>query len=297
LTSRFPNSSAVLVQDGILQARGKNMAAARKSFEQAVKLDPRSTEAIAGLVALDIAAKQPAAARARVDAEVQRPDVSLSMLMLVARTCFATGDRKTAEQYFRRVLERDPTYLQAYVALGQLYVIDRRLDAALAEFEALAKRDPRPIAPLTFAGVILQAQGKTADAQDRFERALQIDPVAPVAANNLAWIYAQSGGNLDVALQLARTAHSKLPDTAEVNDTLGFIYYKKNLLPQSVTSLRAAVEKDPAQATYHYHLGLALAKSGEAPAATEHLTRALTIKADFDGATDARAVLETLRSR
>jgi tetratricopeptide (TPR) repeat protein len=176
-------------------------------------------------------------------------------------------------------------------------VIERRLDAALAEFDELAKHDPRPVAPLTFAGVILLAQGKTSEAQDRFERALQVDPTAAVAANNLAWIYSESGRNLDIALQLAQTAHRKLPDTPEVADTLGFIYYKKNLLPQAIQSLNAAVDKDPTKAGYHYHLGLAMAKSGNAAGAKEHLTTALNLKRDFQGAADARTVLQSLETR
>ena len=78
-------------------------------------------------------------------------------------------------------------------------------------------------------GVLLEAKGDIEGARDRFERVLQIDPEAAVAANNLAWIYAQHGGNLDVAMHLAQTAQKRMPEVAEVGDTLGFIYYKKNL--------------------------------------------------------------------
>jgi Flp pilus assembly protein TadD len=117
-----------------------------------------------------------------------------------------------------------------------------------------------------------------------------------VAANNLAWIYAQSGGNLDVALQLAETATRKLPDSPEVSDTLGFIYYKKGLFPQAIRVLNSAVEKDGKNPGFHYHLGLALAKSGDKAGATEHLTRALSLKPDFEGAADARELLKTLGS-
>ena len=55
-----------------------------------------------------------------------------------------------------------------------------------------------------------------------------------MAANNLAWRYAEDGGNLDVALSLAQTAKRKLPDSPEVSDTLGWIYLKKDLDTQAV---------------------------------------------------------------
>jgi tetratricopeptide (TPR) repeat protein len=214
--------------------------------------------------------------------------------MLAARTYAALGDLKTSEEMLRRVLAVDPSYLAAYGALGQLYARQGRLDSALTEFEALAARESKPVSALTLAGMILEAQRKTAAAQERFERVMQIDPSAPVAANNLAWIYAQSNGNLDQALELAQTAQRKLPDTAEVNDTLGFIYYKKGLVPQAVRALTAAVKNDGSNPEFHYHLGLALAKSGDKSGAAEHLTRALALNSNFASAGHANEMLRLL---
>jgi Flp pilus assembly protein TadD len=182
-----------------------------------------------------------------------------------------------------------------YGALGQIYAKQGRLPEALVEFEALAQRDPKPVAALTLAGIIMERQGNKAGAQQRFERVIQLDSNAPVAANNLAWLYAENGGNLDVALQLAQTAKRQLPNSPEVNDTLGFIYYKKNLPALALPPLQSSVEKDPSNAEYHYHLGLAYSRAGDKAKASESLTRALTLKPDFAGAQDARSVLASLK--
>jgi tetratricopeptide (TPR) repeat protein len=217
-------------------------------------------------------------------------------LMLAARTYAATGDLRTSEQLLRRVVTTDPTYLAAYALLGQLYAKQGRLDEALTEFDALAQRDSKPVAALTMTGIVLEAQGKGAAARERYERVIELDGSAPVAANNLAWMYAQSNDKLDRALELAQTARRGLPKTPEVSDTLGFVFYKKGLLPQAVDALRSAVEADAGNPGYQYHLGLALAKSGEKTAAAEHLTRALALKPDFDGSADAREQLRSLRT-
>ena len=66
----------------------------------------------------------------------------------------------------------------------------------------------------------IQKQKKDAEAKVKYEKVLSLNSHAGVAANNLAWIYAASDGNLDMALQLAQTAKAQLPDRPEVNDTL-----------------------------------------------------------------------------
>jgi len=140
----------------------------------------------------------------------------------------------------------------------------------------------------------MEGQGDKPGAQQRYERAVQLDPNAAVASNNLAWLYAQNGGNLDVALQLAQVAKRQLPNTPEVNDTLGFIYYKKDLASLAVPLLQASVEKDSSNPEYHYHLGLAYGKNGDKSKAAESLRRALSLKSDFAGAQDARTTLASL---
>src|SRR6185295_18219927 len=111
---------------------------------------------------------------------------------------------------------------------------------------------------------------------------------AAVAANNLAWIYAEEGQNLDVALQLAQTAKAQLPERPEVNDTLGWVYYKKGLATLAIPAFRDSVEKAPKSAVYQYHLGLAYAKAGDKEAARKALTAALQMDPKFSGAADAQ---------
>ena len=283
------------VQLGILAGRRRQPDEARAEFERALKLQRQSLEAIGGLVALDLSLRRVDEARKRVDELVNRPGVRPAALMLAARTYAGTGDLDTAERHLRQVLATDPSYLAAYGLLGQLYARQRKLDAAVAEFEALAQRQPKPVAALTMIGMIRESQGDRARAQQTFERVMQLDPEAAVAANNLAWIYSESGGNLDVALQLAQTAKRRLPETPEVNDTLGYIYYKKDLPALAIPPLQASVQKDPNNPLFHYHLGLAYRKAGNSVQARESLNRALALKPDFSEAQNARTALESLK--
>jgi tetratricopeptide (TPR) repeat protein len=297
LVKRHPQSAVVQLRMGMLRGLQGNTAEARKYFDRAALLAPDSLEVLGGQVALDLTSKNVQEARRRVDERLQKGTPSGPLLMLAARVYAAGGDQKGAEDLLRRTLQTDPGQLSAYAALGQLYVRQGKLDVAKAEFENLAKRDPKPVGALTMIGTIQQMQGQPDAARATYEKAVELDPDAAVAANNLAWLYATKGGNLDVALQLAQTAKRKLPDNPDVNDTLGYIYYKKDLHSLAIPALKASLAKDANSPLYHSHLGLAYAKAGDVENARQHLTSALKLKPDFEGVQEVRKVLETLPAR
>jgi tetratricopeptide (TPR) repeat protein len=143
--------------------------------------------------------------------------------------------------------------------------------------------------------MILEIQNKTGEAQKRYEAIVSTNQRAPVAANNLAWIYADNDGNLDVALQLAQAAKSQLPAIPEVNDTLGWVYYKKGLPALAIPPLQESVAKDPDNPIYRLHLGLAYARAGQKEKARTDLERAIQINPKFDGADVARQTLLALK--
>jgi tetratricopeptide (TPR) repeat protein len=58
--------------------------------------------------------------------------------------------------------------------------------------------------------------------------------------------------------------------------------------------LRQSVQKDPENALFPYHLGLAYVKTGENRKARESLQRALTLNPKFEGWADAQKTLASL---
>jgi Flp pilus assembly protein TadD len=143
-------------------------------------------------------------------------------------------------------------------------------------------------------GLILLRQNRGDEARQRFERALQLNPRAAVAANNLAYHYANTGGNLDTALQLAQIAKAEIPESASVTDTLGWIYYQKGLASLAVTTLREAVQQSPSDPDLHYHLGLAYLKNGNKLEARLTLQHVLKLSPQFRDADEIRRVLASL---
>jgi putative PEP-CTERM system TPR-repeat lipoprotein len=288
--ARNPNAAGLHLERGWLAIQNNDVASARKSFEEALRLAPSSYDALVGLVTVDIAQRNIAAARSRVAAWQERAPNDSRVKVLSARVSLSSGDRAEAERTLRALVTADPSQLDAYDLLGQIAVANGQLDRALSDYQTLANRSQAGAAgPLTMVGMIQEARGDRDSARSQYERVMLMDPGAGVAANNLAWIYADAG-RLDEALKFATVARERLK-RPESEDTLGWVYYKKGLLQHAITSFERAAAKAPRNPVYQYHLGLAHLREGNEEEGRAALKRALAIKSDFNGADEARKAL------
>jgi Flp pilus assembly protein TadD len=216
------------------------------------------------------------------------------VLIVAAQTYASLRAFDKTEPLLRKAIEVDPNRSEPFGMLGQMYLSQGRSDQALKEFQTLATRDPKSVGAHTFVGTIYQFTNKRAEAKDAYRRALAIDSRAPVAANNLAWLYAEDNENLDEALQLAQVARNRWPTSADVADTLGWIYFKKGLLPSAIDVLKDAVAKQPKNVDAQYHLGLAFAKNGDSKQARQALEAALQLGPRSPLAAEARETLKQI---
>jgi tetratricopeptide (TPR) repeat protein len=291
LAKRYPEAAAVYAQIGSLQIVKGDKARARVAYERALTLDSSRTEALGGLLILDAAEKKVPNAVRRIESVLATSPNSAPVLVVAARTYLANRDATAAEGALRRAIEIDPASLDAYLLLGSLYSSQNRIDDAVVEFDRILARNPKAVYAHTLIGMLLEFNNRAAEARGRYERALAIDPHAAVPANNLAWMLAESGQDLDTALQLAQTARVGLPDSPDVADTLGWIYFKKGLHEQAVSAFQESVAKEPNRALFQYHLGLSAARAGNFSVARAALTAALKLDPKAAEAADAQKAL------
>jgi tetratricopeptide (TPR) repeat protein len=170
---------------------------------------------------------------------------------------------------FRQALDRiDPDSAGAgdlYLRLGETY---RRQGASDSAIEALARaRHILPENPVVLGtlALVLDSSGKKAEAEGAYRAALQADSDNPTTMNNLAFLIAENGGDLDEAFQLARRALQLLPDSADLADTAGWIQLKRNAIEDALALFAGALAKDPQNEEYRKHFLMAL-EATEAPA-------------------------------
>jgi tetratricopeptide (TPR) repeat protein len=270
-----PRSSAALVNLAKAYSAGKNFSESLSIYQRAMAADGQNFDAISGYVSTSIRLGQSNKAHAKLDelmiANADTKSVLAGLHYLNSNLYTAEKNAVAAEQELHTALELDPKYLPAYSAYAAILVAQNRTDEAIAQYQKVAEKTPAAQV-FTLLGILHDSQGKTSEAEADYRRALQISPDSAIAANNLAWLIADSQGNLDEALQLANSAVSKDQSVAGFYDTLGWVYMKKGLYSPAVQQLRKAVALDDAAAErsgtaatpgYRVRLGMALAKAGD----------------------------------
>lgn len=297
--AKFPAAYAkvpeVLVEEGNLAWKRNDAKDAKRLFTEALAADPANRNALNGLIAATVADKDIPGAQALVQHALAKTPNDGQLLLVLGNLSLMKGDSAGAETAYKKAIAVSPALLDAYQRLGSVYVKENKLPEALADFEQAADKTPNSVSAQTAVAMLLEMQNKPDEAQKRYEKALQIDPRAAVAANNLAWIYTANGGNLDVALQLAQTAKSELPDALEVDDTLGWIYVKKGLPGLAIPPLEDCARKDPSNPEFLFHLGMAYAKAGDRSKARDTLNKAIATGTQFDGIAEAKQTVSQLK--
>jgi len=279
---------------------------ALSSFETALNVDSTNYDALNGLITLYARNKEFDKAHARIDQALSAYPNLASLHYLKAQVFGYQQNSQMMEAELNKSLELDPNYLASYSTLAALYIQSNQQDRAIAQYQKIISLRPENATPYVLIGM-LEDQRKNYDvAADNYRKALEKDPTSVIAANNLAWLYATTGkGNLDEAVRLAQGAVQKSPNVSGFVDTLGWVYYKKNLHSAAVEQLRKAIFLNEAEArltngapaaSYHYHLGMALKEKGDKEESRRELQTAIKLaeKSPFADVEEAKKALATL---
>jgi tetratricopeptide (TPR) repeat protein len=200
-----------------------------------------------------------------------------------------------AESNYKKAIEINPNVAGFHTSLASFYIRQNLTEKAIEEFNAALQKAPESLSALMGLGIIYDTQKKVDKAKEYYQKALKINPKFAPAANNLAYLYTETGGNIDEALNLSQIAKGQFPDDPHISDTLGWVYYKKNIFTRAITYLKEANEKIQDNPIMRYHLGMAYFKNGDKEEAKRELKRALALDSKFPGAEEAKDTLSKLK--
>jgi tetratricopeptide (TPR) repeat protein len=215
--SKVPNSDAIYTLLGGLQIANKDLAAAESSLDRALQINPSNQDSIQLLSKVQMARGQPDKALATAYQSIAKHPRQPSAYVFVGTMEELRGDNAKAEEVYRKALEIEPTYglaannlaylmlqngedVNAALALAQI-ARQRMPDSASAADtlawvyyqkglyglaapllkEALVKSPDNPTYHYHL-GMTYQKQDNKAAARKHLQRALQLNPNYPAAA-------------------------------------------------------------------------------------------------------------------
>ena len=249
-----------------------------------------------------------------------KPDVFESNLNLGLQLAKA-GDAE-AEKFLRAAAQLKPT---SHVAEGQArawlslaHLLEKsNPEAAIAAYEKAASLQPKNIEPHLSAGLLLENQNKTADAEREYKQAQQIDPASADAAIGLANIYMRGRQFLDAEAELRKVlaAHpdqaaariqlgrvlaaqgkndqaiseldegaKQAPNDVSVQRDLADLYYLAGKNDQAEKAYRDLVAASPNDPELHRSLGQTLLRTKKFPEAQQEFLASIKIKPDLGAA-------------
>ncbi|BDC53160.1 hypothetical protein F183_A54750 (plasmid) [Bryobacterales bacterium F-183] len=256
-----------LFQDAVLAVRDRKLAPARELLREALKKAPEDTrylQALAETFLLENPQGGMAQAAAEVEKHAEQYPKSALMQQFRGTWLVAAGRPAEGRAAFEAAKALQPESKAIQFGLIRIDLGTGNLDGARKEIGEVLAKDPKDPGAHLLKGMLEEQTGDRQKAMDSYRQVLEREPSNALALNNLAYRLAADPAKLDDALKMAQKAKEADPNNPAIDDTLGWIEYRKGLYWSSVRRLESAT-KDPRTATpvRLFHLAMAYQKAGD----------------------------------
>ena len=264
----------LMYQDALVRTNQKDYAGARSVLQQILEQYPESTTSLDLLGETYAAQGDMTKALEVVRDYASRKPKSGYLLYMVGVWETRSNHVGLARQAFAEAMNANPEFPTPALLLSEMQLSDGSLDAARRTLTAVLSRSPENTRAKFLMGLMEERSGNRPAAIGYFRAVVSADESNVDAMNNLA--YNLAADRPDEALPYAQKALELGPDNPAAADTLGWIYYQKQIYPSAVYFFKKAVQKE-GTAIRKYHLGLAYAKVGDTALARKNIAEALQL--------------------
>ena len=293
-----PDETDALLQLGLLDLREKQLLDAELPLRRAYRLDPTNLQGLQALAQIHITENQPDKAIAVFTTELERAPDSRDLRRELANTEYRVSRFDKALVDYQAVVD---TYkaipleqAALYARIAEVYQHLGNLNLATESAKKAVSIAPEQAQLYSMLAQYYDMAGNKNDAAATYRTALKLDPNNPLVMNNLAFLMSNNGGDLDEALSLAQRARRRLPNLDAVEDTIGWIYLKKDLVDSASRTFEELVRKYPKNASFHMHYAAALARKGNKTEALAQLDLALQSEPTKDEEATIRDMIKKL---
>ncbi|MFA6448257.1 MAG: DUF2723 domain-containing protein [bacterium] len=217
-----------------------------------------------------------AAGLAYVDRSVKSYPDSAQVSLMAGQLLDRYNLSEDATLRYQEALKISPTYIDAFIQLGNQMIEQKQLNAAEVYFKKALAVSPDSLQVKLALANITSLKGDTALALDTYKALLRENPDSVIIMDNLANTYLRTR-SIDEARSLFVKALRKEPSSL-----LTLLDYSGFLLDvgehdKARALLEKAIKRRPDFAYAHYNLGIALLQQDDFTGAAEHFLRAVEI--------------------
>jgi tetratricopeptide (TPR) repeat protein len=260
-------------------------------LQEALRADPVALPALATLLKLSLGKGNTPEVIQRISGLLQQHPQNAGLQFLLALGYFSIKDLDRAEAGVRKALALDPRIPDAYTLLANIDFARGATEKAKADLRSAIALQPLNVSNYVALGAQFERESNWEEAKKSFEKAHAMDPNAPSVSAELAFLYLEHGGDVNVAVSLAQMAKQKMPDSPMTADALGWAYYKLGSTDLAIAQLKESAAKIPNNPIYQYHLGMAYMSARRMDMAAQSLRTALKEDPNFRDAPLARTAL------
>ena len=276
--------AALLLSNGDLDG-------AQQAIDKAIEINPEP-QLVADRIAIALKTSGVAGAVATAHQLSEKYPKLATAPALEGDAYLAGKEYDKADDAYGKAMQQAPSVMLA-LRLAQAKAAAGNKDAAAGVLRDWMSKHPDDGAVATvLSGFDLAAQ-RFDQAKAELERALQTAPQNVVALNNLAWLYQRSGDSR--ARSFAERAYLLEPNSAQTQDTLGWILVEKGQSANAIGLLQEASATPSASPAIRYHYAVALNQLGKSAEARKILSELInSAPANFDDKPAAEKLLAEL---
>ena len=171
----------------------RDIVAARDSFEQTLRLEPKSFAATASLAQLDVQEKQPDAARVRMESLLKLDPRNLDAMLLLSVIEIDAGRQKEGIGWLRKAVGDHPNMMLPYAVLADALLKGGEPADALGSAQRARELSPKDHRVVALLADIQMAMGNKEAALTTYAAAAQLQPASVPLQVKLAEAFARNG--------------------------------------------------------------------------------------------------------
>ena len=264
--SEKSNRSMLLERLGIMLRNGGQYQPAVDAFRQIADLETDAGPRVAvQIVETWRAAHDMPRALQEADAALKKFPQERMVKMVHASVLADSGKVDAAAAEVKTLLKGDRDR-DTQLALAQIWEKGKRfseMQKALDEAEKLSTNNQDKETIYFMRGAMFERMKDHAQAEAQFRKVLELNPENASALNYLGYMFADRNERLDEAQKLVGRALELDPGNGAYLDSLAWVYYRQNKLPDAENLLIQALDKIGNDPTVHDHLGDVYFKQGK----------------------------------